>query len=184
MKHRSFTLAILLIIMATINGCKLDPVIYPGDIQPGTGTNPGTPPVTDPGTDATYTVGIGAANTFVFRVDGGPTVTVDNVLAVTQDPDEQMPGKTNLSGHQIDPDPIIDISVSASISNQLGEFPISVFLLNYQNLHLEAGTGTVKFTTYQDDAEGFPIIKGYFKIIAIDNTTNAEHTIIGSFNNE
>jgi hypothetical protein len=182
MRYRSLTFAALFFGTALISGCKLDKPVYPDGTVVGGGSTDGGGTI-DTGTDATFTVGIGADNTIIFQVDGGEKVTAKNVASLTQDPDSTFSGTTNLSASLVSP--ATNISLSSSVSNAVGEFPLENFSLTYKVLDLKVTNGgTIKFTTYKDDQDGFAIIKGYFKVTAIDTNTGASHVIVGSFNNQ
>ena len=184
MKYRSFTFAALFFATALISGCKLDKPVYPdGTVIGGGGGSTGGGGTVDTGTDATFTIGIGANDTIIFQVDGGEKVTATNVATLTQDPDGTFKGTTNLSASLTSP--VTNISLSLFVSNALGEFPLENFSLTYKGMDLKATDGgTIKFTTYKDDQDGFAIIKGYFKVTAIDSNTGASHIVVGSFNNQ
>jgi hypothetical protein len=181
MRYRSFTFAALFFATTLISGCKLDKPVYPdGTVGGGGGAGGGS---VDTGTDATFTVGIGADDTIIFQVDGGEKVTATNVATLTQDADGTFNGTTSLSASIASP--VTNISLSLFVSNAVGEFPLENFTLTYKGLDLKVTKGgTIKFTTYKDDQDGFAIIKGYFKVTAIDSNTGASHVVVGSFNNQ
>jgi hypothetical protein len=176
-----------LLVLVTISSCKLDPVIYPGAVtyvKPGQPGTPGGNTPTDPGTDATYTVGIGADDSFIYQIDNQPKVTMHNTLTLDQDPDPSIPfaGNTNLSAHSLDAQEV-DISFSVGVNDATGIFPISQFSLKSTTFEYEKdGDGTVKFTSFTEDTDGFDIIKGYFKVNVIDKNTGLKHVITGSYN--
>ncbi|MGY4539065.1 hypothetical protein ACVW0P_003491 [Mucilaginibacter sp. UYNi724] len=175
-----------LLLLIAVSSCKLDPVIYPEGVifvPPG---QPGTPGTTtpDPGTDATYTVGIGAYDSFIYQIDNGPLITIHNTVTLDQDPDPSVPfaGNTNLSAHSLD-DKEIDISFSVGVNDVVGVFPVSQFSLKSTTFDYDKnGDGTVKFTSFTEDADGFDIIKGYFKVNVVDKNTGLSHVITGSYN--
>lgn len=175
------------IAVSALAGCKVDPVIYPGPVtyvEHGQPTTPGNTSPTDPGTDATYTVGIGSSDSFIYQIDNGPKVTMHNLLTADQDPDPSIPfaGNTNISAHSLDAQGI-DISLSVGVNDAVGEFPISLFSLKSTTFDYEKdGDGTVKFTSFTEDSDGFDVIKGYFKVKVIDNNTGLTHVITGSYN--
>ncbi|RFZ90422.1 hypothetical protein D0C36_21765 [Mucilaginibacter conchicola] len=181
--------------------CKIDAPVLPeglvvkdGSVKP---TNPGggtTPTTPDPGTDATYTVGIGADDTFIYQIDNGPKVTLHNVSYANQDPDPDIDflGNTNLSAHSLDSKQE-SISFSVGVNDATGIFPIKLFSLKSTTLDYEivdkadeeedtVERGSVKFTYFTEDAEGFDVIKGYFKVNVIDKKDGSKHVITGSYN--
>jgi hypothetical protein len=188
MKAKTLTLAVVTAIL-TVTGCKIDAPVYPTGtiyIKRGTddGTNPGDNGNTDPGTDAIYTVGIGAGDSFIYQIDNGSKVTMHNILTLDQDPDPTIPfaGNTNISAHSLD-DKEVDISFSVGVNDALGIFPISQFSLKSKTMDYEKdGEGTVKFTSFTEDSDGFDIVKGYFKVNVVDNHTGLKHIITGSYN--
>ena len=162
----------LFVVLFAIGGCKLDPPIYPA-----AGTSTGT----TTGTDATYTVPVGAASTITFQVDGGEIVTLTGAASITQDKSTANPtGSSGLSANQTSP--AIDIMLSFRSVGSVGEFDNDRFSLNYKTLVLTAtGNGKFKVTTSTADSGGFYTIKGYFKITATD-ANGGTHVIVGSYN--
>ncbi|MFD0765144.1 hypothetical protein ACFQZI_09785 [Mucilaginibacter lutimaris] len=106
-----------------------------------------------------------------------------NLLTLDQDPDPSIPfkGVTNLSAHSLD-DKEIDISFSVDVNDATGIFPISQFSLKSKTFDYQKdGDGTVKFTSFTEDTDGFDVIKGYFKVNVIDQS-GVKHVITGSYN--
>jgi len=167
---KRFISAIFLCFLIILNftGCKLDPVIYPN----------GTPGA-DSGTDATYTVGLGNANTVIFKLNGGEAVTVSPAVMATVDPDDLNPdGSTGVSAGAFDSP--LSILLSFRSAYQTGSFNSVLFELHYNGKVYKSDTdgGTFKITKYTNDL----VATGYFSITAIDDSDNSSHTIVGSFN--
>ncbi|OOQ56991.1 hypothetical protein [Mucilaginibacter pedocola] len=170
------------------SGCKLDAPVYPKDIQTGDTTTTDTVTVPDvddgsnPPTDATYTVPVGAANTIVFKVDGGETVILNAPTAkVSQPGSVAVTGYTNLVAEQADPEIVFQLNFSA-ISE--GEYANDLLGLRYQNFILSDDSGgKVKASTFKK-IDGAYHIRGFFRVEATDQNDNSKHLVEGSFNIE
>lgn len=186
-------LLLLFFISAMVfSGCKLDAPVYPA---PGVTTGPGgtdtiphdtiptVPDVddgTNPPTDATYTVPIGAANTIAFQIDGGETVILNLATAdVSQPGGVAVTGYTSILSDKADPDVLFQLNVSAI---KQGEYANDLLGLLYQDFKLsDDGSGKVKFTTYKK-IDGSYHIRGFFRVNATNDTDGVKHLVIGSFN--
>nr|WP_294941420.1 hypothetical protein [uncultured Mucilaginibacter sp.] len=180
----------LLIIFCTaavwLSSCKLDAPVYPDKgLVPDTVDTDTIPPVvvddgTNPPTDATYTIPIGAVNTIVFQVDGGETVTLEGATAdVSPVGSVATSGYTSLLAGQPDP----EISVQLNFSNIIeGEYANDLLGLIYQGLKLsDDGSGKVKATTFKKIGNSYHI-RGYFKVNATNDNDGIKHMVVGSFN--
>ena len=173
------------IIAVLFTGCKLDPPIYPtGGPTTGTGGATGTTPEVDTGidppTDATYTIPIGNVNTVVFQVDGAETVTLTAPTIVVTPPNGQAPtGYTSVLATQTTPDITFQLNFSAITE---GERANDLLGLLYKTFKLsDDGTGKIKTTTFKKIGAAYHI-RGYFKVIATEDSDGSKHIVIGSFN--
>jgi hypothetical protein len=184
-----------IIVVATLmfGGCKLDAPVYPKPIDKTDTTKTDTtitdtvtvPDVDDgsnPPTDANYTIAIGAANTIVFQVDGGETVTLDRSTANVDQPGSvAITGYTSLLANQPDPEIFIQLNFSSIVA---GEYANDLLGLQYNTLKLsDDGSGKVKTTTYKK-IDGSYHIRGFFRVNATNDTDGMKHMVVGSFNIE
>ena len=174
------------IIAVLFSSCKKDPPLYPsGDSSVitgpgGTGTEPEVDTGIDPPVDATYTIPIGAANTIAFQVDGAEIVILTSPTAIVTPPDiKAITGYTSILAEQSTPDIIFQLNFSAISA---GERVNDLLGIIYKNFKLsDDGNGKVKTTTFKK-IDGLYRIRGYFKVVATDDTDGSKHTVIGSFN--
>lgn len=183
-KRVALFLSIFCLTTILFSSCKLDAPVYPkSDVT----TDPPVvlPPVvvddgSNPPTDATYTVPIGAVNTIVFQVDGGETVTITGATAdVTPIGSVATSGYTSLLANLADPEVTFQLNFS-SINE--GQFANDLLGMEYQTLKLsDDGSGTVKASTFKKIGDSYHI-RGYFRVLATNDADGIKHLVVGSFN--
>lgn len=185
MSARRYLLLMITLLLFTVagTGCKLDAPIYPDNKTPVT-----EQPVqevddgTDPPTDATYTIPIGAKNTITFKVDDDAVVVLSPAKADVSAPNAQASnGYTSLLADQADPEIFFQLNFSSLRSDEIKDDLLGLY---YKGLTLsDDGGGKVKPTTYKKIGNSYHI-RGYFKVPVTSDLDGSLHMVIGSFNIE
>lgn len=168
------------------SGCKLDAPVYPtpptttDTTKTDTVTVPDVDDGTNPPANATYTVPVGAANTIVFQVDGGETVTLTSPNVIVDQPGSvAVTGYTSILGNQADPAITFQLNFS---SIKEGEYANDLLGLEYKDLKLsDDGSGKVKASTFKKIGGKYHI-RGFFRVNATNDSDGIKHLVVGSFN--